>query len=94
VKRIFLFSVILLISAEKTCSTFSNVEYITISKLCQSQLIKKYEKQSKYSPYGIDLDNYKSHRKDLNNRKIIIIIERDSYSYHKQVYETFKIVES
>ena len=82
------------ISAEKTYSTIFNVEYITVSKWCQNWLFEKYEKKSKYAPNGIDLDHYTSHKRAFKNRKIIILIEGDSNSYHKNVDESFKIVEN
>ncbi len=50
--------------AEKTFSAPFNIEYITISKWCQSWLNKKYKKIAKYAPNGIDLNNYLSHKRN------------------------------
>ena len=79
--------------AEKTYSSNFNIEYITISKWCKKWLWSKYRKNSKYAPNGIDLDQYFSHRRQLNKNKIRILIEGDSSSHYKNVDESFKIVE-
>ena len=79
--------------AEKTYSTPFNIEYITISKWCQSWLNKKYKKIAKYAPNGIDLNNYSSHKRNLNKNKIRILIEGDCNSYYKNIDESFKIID-
>ena len=79
--------------AEKTYSVPFGVEYITISKWCQSWLKKKYNKESKYSPNGIDFDNKNYRRRDFKHKKIRILVEGDSSSYCKNVDESFKIIE-
>jgi len=79
--------------AEKTYSAPFNIEYITISKWCQSWLNKKYKKKAKYAPNGIDLNNYSSHKRNLNKNKIRILIEGDCNSYYKNIDESFKIID-
>ena len=79
--------------AQKTYSSSFGVEYITISKWCEKWLKKKYKKNSKYAPNGIDFYNYTSYKRNLNKEKIRILIEGDSSSYYKNVDESFKIVE-
>ena len=79
--------------AEKTYSVLFSIEYITISKWCESWLLKKYKKKARFAPNGIDFDNYKHHKRELNKKKIRILIEGDSKSYYKNVDESFKIIE-
>ena len=79
--------------AEKTYFAPFNIEYITISKWCKSWLNKKYKKIAKYAPNGIDLNNYSSHKRNLNKNKIRILIEGDCNSYYKNIDESFKIID-
>ena len=79
--------------AEKTYSAQFGVEYITISKWCKRWLWNKYRKNARYAPNGIDFDNIKYYRRELNKKKIRILIEGDSSSYYKNVDESFKIIE-
>lgn len=81
------------IEAEKTYSYPFEINYITISIWCQRWLLQKYNKISTYIPNGIEFDNIKNHRRDLNNNKVRILIEGDSSSFYKNVDESFKIVE-
>ena len=78
---------------EKTYSVSLDIKYITISKWCQSWLWEKYNKNSSYAPNGIDFDNVKYHMRNLDKKKIRILIEGDSSCFHKNVDESFKIVE-
>ena len=78
---------------EKTYLTPFKVVFITISQWCKSWLWRKYKKFSRYAPNGIDFDNFYFHKRQLNNKKIIILIEGDSSSHYKNVDESFKIVE-
>ena len=80
--------------AEKTYSVPFNLEYITISKWCEKWLWKKYKKKSKYAPNGIDIDNFKPHKRDLKNKKIRILIEGNCHSHYKNIDESFKIIEN
>ena len=79
--------------AEKTYSTSFGVKYITISKWCQDWLWEKYGKKSRYAPNGFDSDEFKSHRRNLNKKKIRILIEGDSSSYYKNIDESFQIIQ-
>ncbi len=78
--------------AEKTYSFNFKIEYITISKWCESWLWKKYKKKSRYVPNGIDFDNFKYYKRNLNKNKIRILIEGDNASFFKNVDESFKII--
>lgn len=78
--------------AEKTYNMPFGVEYITISKWCQTWLMEKYNHDSRYAPNGIYLSSFKAHKRNLKNQKIRILIEGD-YSFFKNIDESFKIVE-
>ena len=84
---------LLRIEAEKTYSMEYGVEFITISKWCKTWLWEKYKKKSRFAPNGIDLDDFKEHKRNLNKSKIIILIEGDNSSHYKNVDESFKIIE-
>lgn len=79
--------------AEKTYSIPFGVEYITISKWCETWLKKKYGQKPMFAPNGIDLNSFKEHKRELNKKKIRILIEGNSLSPKKNVDESFKIVE-
>ena len=81
------------IVAEQTYSAPFNVEYITISKWCETWLWEKYKKKSRYAPNGIDFYSFTSQRRKLTKKKIRILIEGDSSSHYKNVDESFKIIE-
>ena len=81
------------IEAEKTYNIPFGVEYITVSKWCQSWLWEKYKKKSRYAPNGIHLDNFIHHQRSLNKSRIRILIEGDNSSKFKNIDESFKIVE-
>ena len=81
------------IKAVKTYSIPYNIKYITISKWCQNWLLKNYNQNSSYAPNGIDFKVRNCYRRNFNKRKIRILIEGDSYSFYKNVDESFKIVE-
>ena len=87
------YGVDLRIIAEKTYSVPFGVEYITISKWCENWLLKKYKKKCRYAPNGIDMDNFTFYKRNLNKKKIRILIEGDCSSYIKNVDESFKIIE-
>ena len=92
-KQIFIVMNSLRIEAEKTYSITFGVEYITISKWCKKWLWEKYKKKSRYAPNGIDLNDFKEHKRNLDKTKIIILIEGDNSSHYKNVDESFKIIE-
>ncbi len=79
--------------AEKTYSIPFGMEYITISKWCETWLKNKYNQKSVFIPNGIDLNSFIEHKRELNKTKIRILIEGDSLSPKKNVDESFKIVE-
>ena len=79
--------------AGKTYSIPFDVEYITISKWCETWLKNKYNQKSVFIPNGIDLNSFIEHKRELNKTKIRILIEGDSLSPKKNVDESFKIVE-
>ena len=78
---------------EKTYSTPLGVDYITNSKLCQNWLWANFKKKSRYAPNGINFENYIPQIRELNNKKIRILIEGESNSFYKNVDESFKIIE-
>ena len=79
--------------AEKTYSIPFGVEYITISKWCETWLKTKYKQKPVFAPNGIDLNYFTEHKRELNKTKIRILIEGNSISLKKNVDESFKIVE-
>ena len=79
--------------AEKTYSIPFGLEYITISKWCETWLKEKYKQKPVFAPNGIDLNSFKEHKRELNKTKIRILIEGNSLSLKKNVDESFKIVE-
>ena len=89
----FSFGEIIRSEAEKTYNVPFGVEYITISKWCQTWLWEKYKKKSKYAPNGIYFNEFKPHKRNLNKTKIRILIEGDNSSKYKNVDESFKIIE-
>ena len=82
------------IDAEKTYSTSFGIEYITISKWCESWLLEKYNKKARYAPNCIDLTSFTQHKRNLNKSKIRILIEGDNSSHYKNVDESFRIIEN
>jgi len=79
--------------AEKTYTIPFGVEYITISKWCETWLKTKYKQKPIFGPNGIDLNYFMEHKRSLNKTKIRILIEGNSLSLKKNVDESFKIVE-
>jgi glycosyltransferase involved in cell wall biosynthesis len=69
------------------------IEYITNSKWCQKWLWKNIKKKSRYTNNGIDFENSIPQKRELNNKKIRILIEGESNSLYKNVEESFKIIE-
>ena len=79
--------------AEKTYSIPFGVEYITISKWCETWLKIKYKQKPAFAPNGIDMNYFREHKRELNKTKIRILIEGNNLSLKKNVDESFKIVE-
>ena len=77
----------------KVFATYRNerVHPITISKWCQTWLKDEFDRNAKYAPNGIELDNFPYHQRDWQNRRIKILVEGDSSSEYKRVDESFKI---
>ena len=80
------------LTANSTYEEDYNIKYITISKWCQNWLLDIFEKESKYAPNGIDLEQFKFKKRDFKG-KIKILVEGNSKDYYKNVDESFKIVE-
>ena len=78
---------------EKTYSFPFGVEYITNSKWCEKWLWKNIKKKSRFASNGIIFANYIPQIRELNNKKIRILIEGESNSPYKNVDESFKIIE-
>lgn len=68
------------------------MEYVTISKWCQNWLREEYHTEAAYLPNGIDPSFYPKRGRDLQG-KIRILIEGDCSAEHKNVDESFRIVE-
>ena len=68
------------------------MEYVTISKWCQNWLREEYHTEAVYLPNGIDPSFYPKRGRDLQG-KIRILIEGDCSAEHKNVDESFRIVE-
>ena len=79
--------------AEKTYSMPFGIEYITISKWCETWLKEKYGQNPRFAPNGINLKDFKQHKRQLNKQKIRILVEGDNSSDFKNVDESFKIIE-
>ena len=56
--------------AEKIYFIPFGVEYITISKCCETWLKIKYNQKSVFIPNGIDLNSFIEHKPELNKTKI------------------------
>lgn len=80
------------INANATYEDNTGVKYITISKWCQNWLNDKFEKNCKYAPNGIDLEQFTFKERKFEG-KIKILVEGNSEDYYKNVDESFKIIE-
>lgn len=80
------------IAASATYRMRSPMEYVTISKWCQNWLREEYHTEAAYLPNGIDPSFYPKRGRDLQG-KIRILIEGDCSAEHKNVDESFRIVE-
>lgn len=79
--------------ANATYSDRTNLEYLTISKWCQRWLKEQFNKDARYTPNGIDLENYPYHERVFSkDKRIKILIEGDSRSEYKNTDEAFRIV--
>ena len=80
------------IATSATYRMRSPMEYVTISKWCQNWLRDEYHTEAAYLPNGIDPSIYPKRGRDLQG-KIRILIEGDCSAEHKNVDESFRIVE-
>lgn len=76
--------------ANLTYNSFSDINYITISKWCESWLENRYKKKVEYAPNGIDLSLF-TYKERTFEGKIRILVEGNSNDYYKNVDESFKI---
>jgi glycosyltransferase involved in cell wall biosynthesis len=72
--------------------SFDNVEYLTISKWCKDWLEKDFNKEVKFAPNGIKLEQFPFTERKFEG-KIRVLVEGNSADYYKNVDESFKIVE-
>ena len=72
--------------------TAEGVQYITISKWCESWLKKDFGQKVKYAPNGIDLAKFEYRDRKFGG-KVKILIEGNSDDYYKNVDESFRVVE-
>lgn len=80
------------IEANATYEDETGIKYLTISKWCEDWLKEKFEKECKYAPNGIDLQQFEFKKRNFKG-KIKILVEGNSDDYYKNVDESFKIVE-
>lgn len=78
------------IEANRSYKPKGNVEFLTISKWCQSWLKENYDQDSLYAPNGLDIDNFCCRKRTMSG-KIKILIEGDCAVDYKNVDEAFEI---
>lgn len=69
----------------------SGVEYLTMSRWCQKWLRDDFGSESRYTPNGINVQNYPIKKRSFKG-KIRILVEGDSAVDYKKVDESFKII--
>ena len=72
--------------------SFDNVEYLTISKWCEDWLINDFDREVKYVPNCIKLEQFPFVKRKFDG-KIKILVEGNSDDYYKNVDESFKIID-
>ena len=80
------------VEANATYEDETGVRYLTISKWCQGWLEKRFERDVKYAPNGIDLNQFQFKEREFKG-KIKILVEGNPEDYYKNVDESFRIVE-
>ncbi len=80
------------IGASATYRMRNQMQYVTISRWCQNWLQEEYHTESAYLSNGIDPSFYPKRERNLQG-KIRILIEGDCSAEHKNVDESFRIVE-
>ena len=78
--------------ANATYNSLDDIEYITISKWCEKWLKEDYEKNSKYAPNGINIEQFPFKKRNFKG-KIKILVEGNSDDYYKNVDESFRIID-
>lgn len=68
-----------------------DVQFLTISKWCQKWLQEQYYQTSRYLPNGIHYSRYQFKKRNLDDKKIKVLIEGDCGVYYKNVDASFKI---
>lgn len=70
------------------------IQYVTVSQWCKEWLRQKFGENAKYIPNGIDLESFIGNRTSRDfSGKVRILIEGDCGAPHKNVDESFKIVQ-
>ena len=70
----------------------NQIQYVTISKWCKEWLKERFEKECAYAPNGLDTRVFTPCARHFSG-KIRILIEGDCGAWHKNVDESFQIVE-
>ena len=86
--------------ARSTYGDHPDLWYLTISKWCQEWLEQQYGHPALYAPNGLDLEKFSGQAEENISEemqkpegKVRILIEGDSSAFHKNVDESFRIVE-
>lgn len=82
-----------MLKANATYNNRADLRYITISMWCKRWLKDKFDKDARYAPNGIDLDNYRVRKRTFKTGRVKILIEGDSRNKLKNTDEAFRIVE-
>jgi len=82
------------VNASITYLLEGNVEYLTISRWCQSWLEDLYNVNAAYLPNGIDISNFEPRQTNVpfSSQIINVLIEGNSDDEYKNVDESMKIV--
>lgn len=78
------------IQANSKYSPKVDMQFLTISKWCESWLEKDYNQKARYVPNAIHAEKFKPKKREFKG-KIRILIEGDCGVYYKNVDESFKI---
>lgn len=81
------------ILANKTYMPHNHIEFLTISRWCQSWLKDLYGQDAKYAPNGLDTERFSIKKRRMDG-KIRILIEGDCAVDYKNIDEAFRIVNS
>lgn len=78
------------IEANQSYLPHCEMQFLTISRWCQSWLKESFHQEARYLPNGIHTEEYKPVRRNFDG-KIRILIEGDCQAYYKNVDESFQI---